>query len=61
MSLLLNYYIRSLHLRRDAPFPSEVQDGHELVRRWRTEQRLKLIRQTDEQRRVDEPLEEKAS
>lgn len=34
----------TLMLNRNAPFPSEVRDGHDLVRKWRYEQRLKLVR-----------------
>lgn len=47
MSVLLNNHIRQLHLRNDAPFPSEVRDAHELVRNWRFSQRLKLVRSDD--------------
>ena len=35
MTTLLAHRINTLHLRLDAPFPSEVRDGHELVLQWR--------------------------
>ena len=41
---LLRHHIAMLHLNPNAPFPSEVRDVHEMVRRWRYEQRLKLVR-----------------
>lgn len=41
---LLKHHIAMLHLNPHAPFPSETRDVHELVRRWRYEQRLKLVR-----------------
>lgn len=40
----LRQRMQQLRLREQAPFPSEVRDGHELVRRWRFEQRVKLVR-----------------
>lgn len=41
---LLSHRINQLLLNARAPFPSEVRDAHELVRKWRYEQRLKLVR-----------------
>ena len=40
---LLSHRINSLLLNARAPFPSEVKDGHELVKHWRLEQRLRLV------------------
>jgi len=46
MKTLLSHRINeTLMLNRNAPFPSEVRDGHDLVRKWRYEQRkLELVR-----------------
>lgn len=44
---LLSHRINTLLLRANAPFPSEVNDAHEFVRKWRVEQRLKLVRHND--------------
>ena len=41
---LLSHRINTLLLNANAPFPSEVNDGHAIVRQWRLEQRLKLVR-----------------
>ena len=41
---LLSHRINTLHLRSDAPFPSQVTSAHEFIRRWRHEQRLRLVR-----------------
>lgn len=41
---LIKHHIRNIKLRADAPFPSEIRDAQQLVRRWRYEQRCKLVR-----------------
>ena len=44
MSKLLSDRIKDLHLRPDAPYPSEVRDGHDMVLRWRRHSRkLRLV------------------
>ena len=43
-TLLSHRILETLTLNRDAPFPSEIRDGHDLVRKWRHEQRLRLVR-----------------
>ena len=40
---LLSHRINTLLLNANAPFPSEVRDGRELVRNWRMAQRLRLV------------------
>lgn len=52
---LLSEHIKTLHLRRDAPFPSEAKDAHEAVRNWRHEQRIKLVRRGDDSRAWRDP------
>lgn len=44
MSTLLSHRINTLLLNIKAPFPSETDDGHSIVRKWRLEQRLNLVR-----------------
>ncbi len=41
---LLSHRINTLLLNAKSPFPSEVNDGHAIVRQWRLEQSLKLVR-----------------
>ena len=41
---LLKHHIRSLRLREDAPFPSQVDDAQQAIREWRHEQ---LVRRLD--------------
>ena len=41
---LLSHRINTLLLNANAPFPSEINDGHQIVRQWRMEQRLRLVR-----------------
>ena len=43
MSKLLSERIKDLHLRPNAPYPSEVRDGHDMVLHWRRTQRLSLV------------------
>ncbi len=43
MTRLLHDRIQALHLNADAPFPSEVRDGHDMVLQWRRTQRLSLV------------------
>ena len=43
MTKLLSDRIKDLHLRPDAPYPSEVRDAHELVLQWRRSQRMHLV------------------
>lgn len=64
MSKLLSHRINTLLLNARAPFPSEVQDAHEFVRKWRFEQRLRLVSRPDDTARDsdsddsgDDPLE----
>ena len=45
MSKLLSDRIRDLHLRPNAPYPSEVTDAHRQVLQWRLEQRLRLVKE----------------
>jgi hypothetical protein len=60
MSKLLSDRIRDLHLRPNAPYPSEIRDAHQLVREWRYERRrLELVR-TDPYGDVDPPVVEHA-
>ena len=41
---LLSHRINTLLLNANAPFPSEIRDSHQLVKEWRCEQRLRLVR-----------------
>jgi len=50
---LLSERIKQLRLRPDAPYPSELADGKQLIREWRHEQRLHLVRSDDSVRRRD--------
>ena len=43
MTKLLSDRIKDLHLRPDAPYPSEAKDAHDLILRWRYSQRLHLV------------------
>ncbi len=43
MSDLLKFHIRNLHLREDAPFPSDVTDAREFIRKYRLTQRLRVV------------------
>jgi hypothetical protein len=43
MTTLLAHRINTLLLNPQAPFPSEVRDGHELVLQWRRASRLRLV------------------
>lgn len=43
MTRILHNRIKELHLRPDAPFPSEVRDGHDMVLQWRRACRLRLV------------------
>jgi len=47
MTPLLRYHIGTLRLRTDAPFPSEVIDAHDFIRKWRMSQRLHLLQRPD--------------
>lgn len=40
---LLSDRIKDLHLRPNAPYPSETRDAHDLVLQWRRSQRLKIV------------------
>ena len=43
MTKLLSDRIKDLHLRPNAPYPSEVRDAHDLVLQWRRSQRLHVV------------------
>ena len=51
MSKLLSDRIKDLHLRPNAPYPSEVQDAHEMILQWRRTQRLKVVPKEQERDR----------
>ena len=53
MSKLLSDRIRELHLRPDAPYPSETRDAHDLILQWRRTQRLHSVRTDDDMRDRD--------
>lgn len=53
MSKLLSDRIKGLHLRPDAPYPSEQLDAKELIRRHRYATRLHLVRLDHDLRRLD--------
>lgn len=44
MTDLLEHRVKTLRLREDAPFPSECEDAQQLIREWRHEQRVRLVR-----------------
>ena len=44
MTSLLSHRIKTLTLDADAPFPSEIRDGHAMVLQWRRKQYLHLVR-----------------
>ena len=52
MTKLLSDRIKDLHLRPNAPYPSEVPDAHEMILQWRRTQRLHSITEDNPQ---DEP------
>ena len=43
MTRLLSDRIKDLHLKPDAPYPSETKDGRDMVLQWRRTQRLKIV------------------
>lgn len=43
MTRILSDRIKDLHLRLDAPFPSEARDAHDLILQWRNRQRLHVV------------------
>jgi hypothetical protein len=43
MTRLLHDRIQDLHLNADAPFPSEMKDGHDMVLQWRRFSKLRLV------------------
>lgn len=43
MSKLLSDRIKDLHLRPNAPYPSEVRDGHDMVLQLRRFSKLRLV------------------
>jgi len=43
MSKLLSDRIKDLHLRPNAPYPSEVFNAHDLILQWRKSQRMHLV------------------
>ena len=53
MSKLLSDRIRELHLRPDAPYPSETRNAHDLILQWRRTQRLHSVRTDDDMRDRD--------
>ena len=53
MTKLLSDRIRELHLRPDAPYPSEVRNAHDLILQWRRTQRLHSVRTDDDMRDRD--------
>lgn len=52
MTKLLSDRIKDLHLRPNAPYPSEAQSAHEMILEWRRTQRLHSITEDNPQ---DEP------
>lgn len=40
---LLSHRVETLHLRVDAPFPSEAQSARDMIKEWRRECRLRLV------------------
>lgn len=40
---LISHRINTLLLNANAPFPSEVKDGHDMVLQWRRSSRLRLV------------------
>lgn len=48
---LLSDRIKDLHLRPNAPYPSEVRYAHDLVLQWRRTQRLKVVPKEQERDR----------
>jgi hypothetical protein len=61
VSKLLSDRIRELHLRPNAPYPSEMlkekeaaKDAHDMIRKWRESQRVHIVtRNYDEERDGD--------
>lgn len=45
---LIKHRIQTLILREFAPFPSEVRDHHDIIRKWRMSQRLRLLERPDD-------------
>ena len=43
MTKLLSDRIKDLHLRPNAPYPSEAQSAHKMILQWRRTQRLKIV------------------
>ena len=43
MTKLLSDRIKELHLRPNAPYPSQVTDARDFIRRFRESQRLQLV------------------
>lgn len=52
MTKLLSDRIKDLHLRPNAPYPSEAQSAHKMILQWRRTQRLHSITEDNPQ---DEP------
>jgi hypothetical protein len=46
MSDLLEFHIRNLRLREDAPFPSEMNDAREFIRKYRLRNRLRVVQES---------------
>lgn len=61
MTKLLSDRIKDLHLRPNAPYPSEMlkeqeaaKDAHDMIRKWRASQRVHIVtRNYDEERDGD--------
>lgn len=49
MNTILKDRVMSLRLRLDSPYPSEVQDAHEMILQWRRTQRLHAITEDNPQ------------
>jgi hypothetical protein len=47
MSSIIKDRMLSLKCRLDAPFPSQLHDSHELIKAWRSRQRLRLLDRPD--------------
>ena len=52
---LLSDRIKDLHLKPDAPYPSETRDAHDLVLQWRRSQRMRIVKQDREDDQYDVP------
>lgn len=44
---LLEFHIKNLHLKPNAPYPREQLDMRQMIKEWRAEQRCKLVEKND--------------